>query len=104
VKPEIAQRPVVEQRLGGGRKDDLPTVCEGGDASAAVDVDADIALGRDRRRAGVQAHPHGYGPGGKCLLGGERSGSGAFGRREGNEEGVSLGVDLDAAVRCEGIP
>ena len=89
------------RRLG---EDDLPAVCGRGDARGAVDVDADVALVGHERLAGVDPHAHAD----RAALervarlggGGDRVG----GAREGDEEGVALRVDLDAAVRGERLP
>ena len=77
------------------------------DAAGAMDVEADVALGPDARLAGVHAHSDAYlgvvGPrlrGQRALRGdggGERAGRGG----KGDEEGIALGPDLDAAVRRE---
>src|SRR5688572_1163127 len=70
----------------------------GGDAGGAMYVRSDVALLRQMRGAGMDAHPHADRPEGQSLerlrRGGERSRS----SREGDEEGVSLRIDLDAAV------
>ena len=75
----------------------------GGDARGAMDVAADVALVGEQRRAGMQADPHLDLPGGERLrhLGGSRERTRRRGERE--EEGVSLGVDLDAAVASAGL-
>ena len=71
----------------------------GADAGRPVDVDADIALARDRRRAGVDADAHAdraVDP--LDLLGrGER----VVRATEGDEERVALGVDLDPGMARE---
>src|SRR5262245_61544871 len=69
----------------------------GGDPRGAVDVDPDVALGRERRLAGMEAHAHFHGSHRERALG--------LGRRldriaralEGDEETVSLRADLDPA-------
>ena len=68
-------------------------------AGGAVDIGTDVALLGEERRAGVHPHAHldpaGLQPGGDPLRGLER----ARGGREGEEEGVALGVDLGSALR-----
>ena len=49
VAPEVAQRLILHERCRRGREDHLAAVGEGGDARAAVDVDPDVALGRNAR-------------------------------------------------------
>ena len=66
------------------------------------------ALG-DARFARVDADAHSHAQaarpvdGSKCPLCGQRCGSGIAGAAEGKEERVALGVDLEAAVRFEGL-
>ena len=71
-----------------------------GDARGAVDIGADIALLRQERCAGVEPHPHGDR---KRLLRLARGRKRAGRSREGDEEGVALGVDLDPAVTRESL-
>ena len=102
VLAEVVQVDRVDEPGGGGREEDLAAVAAGGDARGAVDVDADVALVGEERRAAVEAHAHADRPG-RELLGrgggrGERGGSGG----EGDEERVALRVDLDAAAGAEG--
>ena len=70
------------------------------DARRPVDVDADVALGRDVRRAGVDAHPDLDRARGERALSLDRS----FERRrrgaKGEKERVALRVHLDAPVAC----
>jgi hypothetical protein len=82
------------------REDDLTAVGHAANAGGLVHVESDIALLRDLRLAGVETHPHRKGELLLCLScrGDRRSG-----RREGDEEGISLRVDLDAAVASEGL-
>ena len=85
------------------REEHLPAVTGGGDAGRAVDVDADIALIAAQRRARVQAHPDLDRPaaeGRLCLARGRQPGRG---RRERREDGVPLGIDLDAAAARDGL-
>ena len=73
VAPEVAQRLILDERCRRGREDHLAAVGEGGDAGAAVDVDPDVALGRNARRARMEPHPHGDRPRRERLLRGGRS-------------------------------
>ena len=86
---------------GLGGDEDLAAVSDRCDARRPMDVDADIALVGAERSAGVDTHPNAdrstleRGP----RRVGRRQAVGRIG--EGEEEGVSLGVDLDAAELLE---
>jgi hypothetical protein len=90
----------VDQARRGLGDEHLAAVPRSGYAGGAVDVEADVALLRHLRRAGVDPHAH---RDHKLLLrlagSGERSGRG----REGDEEGITLRVDLDPPVAGEGV-
>ena len=58
VLAEVAQFVPVDERRRRSRDEHLPAVPGGSDARRAVDVSADVALLREQRRAGVEAHPH----------------------------------------------
>ena len=84
------------------RQENLPAVAGGGDPSGAVHVHSDVALLRQQRLARVDAHPHAD----AVLLQKSLRAAGS-GRRvarpaEGDEEGIALGVDLDAVMRLPG--
>jgi hypothetical protein len=81
----------------------LPAITRGGDPRRPVDVDADVALVGDERLAGMDAHPDADRAVVERPLGRGR-GRERIGRAvEGHEEGVTLGVYLDAAVALEGL-
>ena len=102
VPAEIANRRVrVEQPLRGLGEDDLPAVGGGGDPRGAVDVDADVALLRDDRLAGVQAHADADLAGLERLPRLRRRGDRLRGARERDEERIALRVDFDARVPRE---
>ena len=86
------------------RHEDLSSAACRRDPGRPVDICADVPLGRPDRGARVDpdADPDGAGSQGTtAILGGlER----AVRRREREEEGVALGVDLYAAVTSEGLP
>ena len=63
-----------------------------------MDVRSDVALLRQQRRTGVEAHPNRQL---ELLLRLARRRERTRRGREGNEEGVALRVDLDAAVPLE---
>ena len=85
------------------RQDDLTAMGERRDTGAAMDVDADVSLGGDGRLAGMEAHPDADGPAVERVAARHRRRDGARCSREGDEERVSLGVDLDA-VRAPRTP
>ena len=98
VLAEVGERRPLDELGGRMREEDLAAVAGGGDARGEVDVVADVALLGDERRARVQADPH-LDRARRERLGhrrgrGERPGA----RREGEEEGVALRVDLDPAL------
>jgi hypothetical protein len=80
------------------RDEDLPAVADRSDASCAMDVDADVALLGEERLARVQAHPDADRSGLERNLSVDSRGKCIRGPREGDEERVSLRVDLDATV------
>jgi hypothetical protein len=100
MRPEL-DRGLVDQRLCGVRQDDLTAMGERRDTGAAMDVDADVSLGGDGRLAGMEAHPEADGPAFERVAARHRRRDGARCSREGDEERVPLGVDLDAALRRE---
>src|SRR5439155_26227056 len=85
-------------------KHDLAAVCDACDPRRSVHVEAHIPLVRHERLAGVEAYadadraaverPLAFGGGRESV----------FRARKSDEEGVALGVDLDAAVAGEGLP
>ena len=85
---------------GRGRDEHLPAVANSSDAGGAVHVASDVALLGEERRPGMQADPHPDRPRGQ--LAGQRLGGRQRTRcrREGEEEGIPLRVDLDAALRA----
>jgi hypothetical protein len=93
--------PGVEQVSGRPRHEHLAAVAGAHYPCTVMDVDADVALLRYDRLARVEPHPDAHLPVGERLLTLERR-RGCVGRtREGDEERVPLGVDLDAAVARE---
>ena len=100
---ESPERLIFDERRSRSGDDHLAAVGECGDPRAAVDVDPDVALRGWRRRAGVQAHSHPDRPGLERLLARARRRDSPRGRREGDEERVTLGVDLHTAVGREGV-
>ena len=95
---EVAELAGVDERRRRRRDEHLPAVTGGRDPRRAVDVRAHVALLRQQRRAGVQAHPHRQL---ELLLRLARGLERARRGREGDEERVALRVDLDAAVPLE---
>ena len=87
-------------------EEDLSSVAHCTNASRAHDVETDVTLLVYRGLAGVQSHAHADGftswpvRGRMCALCFDRSRNGVSRAREGEEECVSLGIDLDAVVLC----
>ena len=101
VLAEVDERAV--DKLGGRTgEDDLASVAYSGDAGGKVHIAADVALLRDERRARVQSDSHLDRPRREPL--GHRLGSGERSRRcgKGEEERVSLGVDLYPSLGSAG--
>ena len=101
---QVAYLAPVEKRHGRRREDDLAAVRERAYTRAAVHVDADVALPGDGRRTRVQSHADRDRPALELMLSRACGVSGAGSGRKGDEEGVALCVDLDAAVRRERFP
>ena len=94
---------VVDKALGRGGDEHLSAVAGGGDTGGAVDVVADVALVGQKRRSRVQADPYLHRTGGERLRRAGMRRTARRGGREREEEGVALGVDLDAALADAGI-
>jgi len=103
VLAQIAQPVRVDERRGRGRDEHLPAMACGADPRRPVHVDADIPLLVQMRGARVDADAHPDRPGGQPLEHAGRSPECARCGRKGDEEGVPLRVDLDAAVGVEGL-
>ena len=88
----------VDERTGRLRQEHLPAVADGGDPRALVHVEADVSLLGQPRLARVQPHPHAYRPVGQRALAVRGSGDRVRRAGEGDEERVTLRVDLDALV------
>jgi hypothetical protein len=103
VLAEIEQLVRVDELARRLRDEHLPAVADGGDPSGAVDVEADVSLLGDTRLAGVDPHAHTDRSVAERVLG-VVCGRQCIGRtREGDEERVPLGVDLDPAVPLERV-
>ena len=96
VLPQVADGCVVEELLRRLGEDDLPPVSSGGDPRGAVHVDPDVALVGDDGLAGVNSHADADRAVRKRAAGLVRRRYSIGSAREGHEESVSLGVDLDA--------
>jgi len=107
VQAQIGEQETVAWLQEAGRAlgdEHLAAVACSRDAGGGMHVDSDVALVGRRRLAGVDAHPHAHRRRLQRLpafLGGHKRVRGAG---EGVEEGVALGVDLDAAVARERLP
>ena len=91
----------LEESCRRGRDHDLTTVRERRDARPAMDVDPDVALAGDDRRARVQPNADRDCAIGECSARCERGSGGPLGGRESDEEGVALSVHLYTAVLDE---
>ena len=69
--------------------------------AAAVYVDADVALLGEQRLTGVDAHPHADRPSASAACASAAAAMRTARRRERDEEGIALRVDLDATMRGE---
>ena len=102
VLAEVADRGVVleksPRRLG---EDDLTAVGGGGDPGGAMDVHAHVSLVRLERLTGVDAHADTDRPASSAVRDSRCRGHRVGRPRERDEEGVALGVDLDAVVSRE---
>jgi hypothetical protein len=78
-------------------------VAAGGNPGRPVHVDTHVALLGHMRRAGMDAHAQPDRSCGQSLQPRGRRLERTWGGREGDEEGVSLRIDLDAAVAVEGL-
>jgi hypothetical protein len=97
VLAEVAQFDLDELRRRG-RDERLAAVSCGGDAGGAVDVSADVAVLGQERRAGVETDPHGDRAGRQRLGEGTSRADRSRSGRKGEEESVSLRVDLDSTL------
>jgi hypothetical protein len=86
----------LDQRGGRGREDNLAAMSGGGDPRGAMHVVSDVPFVSDDRGTGVDSRSNANRPRRECS--GERFRCGQRRRRtrEGEEEGVTLGVHLDA--------
>ena len=110
VRAEIARRDVGQRRVGGGRDEDLPAVAGRADPGGPMDVDPRVAVLREERLAGVDAHADAdVVPLGPLVL---DEGALCRHRRRGcrvrvgedGEELVAVRVDLVPSVRRHGFP
>jgi hypothetical protein len=99
---ECAERPCSPPAPADLLRDkDLSAVANRRNASRAVDVDADVSLVGDERLARVEPNAHADRAGlERSLPVGSRSKC-IRGPREGDEERISLRIDLDAAMPAE---
>ena len=92
----------IDERPRRLREENLPTVADRRDARALVDVEPDVTLLGQSRLACVQPHSYLDGAAREGALAVAGSGDGVRGPRERNEEGVALGIDLDAVAFGDG--
>ena len=98
---QVVERRELPSRL---RDQNLPAVAGGRDSRRTMDVYPDVALVRDQRFAGVQAHTHLDRTARQRLapVGGRSERVRRL--RERHEEGVTLRVHLDPPVTGEYLP
>ncbi len=92
----------IDERLRRLREENLAAVADRRDARALVDVEPDVALLGQPGLAGVETHSRLDGAACEGALAVTGSGDGVRGPREGDEEGIALGIDLDAVVLGDG--
>jgi hypothetical protein len=104
--PEIHQQESLGVDLLDRRQghEDLSAAPRGRDPGGPVDIGPDVPLGRQHRRARVDADTHPDRSGSEGAAAVLRCLEGAVRRAERVEESVTLRVDLDAAVTSEGFP
>ena len=88
----------VHERTGRLRQEHLPAVADGSDPRTLMYVETDIPLLGQPRLAGMQPHPHADRPVGQRALAVSGGGDGVRGAGEGDEERVTLCIDLDARM------
>ena len=93
-----------DKRSRRGGDEHLSAVADCRDARGAVHIVSDVALVGDERRPGVQADANVDRAGRQRLRERGCSRESAGRRREGEEEGVALGVDLDPALGRARLP
>ena len=105
LEPVLAQVAQLERRVGRvgrrPREQHLAAVPGRRDAGGAVHVDARVPLGRAQGRPGVQPHAHAHRAVGQPPLRLHGRRHRVAGPWEDDEEGIALGVHLDAAVARE---
>ena len=97
--PKLVRTDEITRRL---RNEHLPAVADRGDARCPVNIDSDIALLRQERLACVESNSHANWTF-QCALRIRGRSERLAGTREGNEEGIALGVHLDTTVPRERI-
>ncbi len=95
---EVGEPVEPDERCRRGRDEHLPAVADRRDAGGAVHVISDVAFVRHERRACVQADAHMDRAGRQRFRKRSSSCERAGRRREGEEERIALGVDLDPAL------
>src|SRR5581483_6581250 len=102
VRAEVGGLPLDQVARGLG-EEHLPAVPGGRDSRAQVHVGAHVALVGQVRRAGVEPHADADRAAAKRRLRLPRRLGRVDGGREGDAEGISLGIHLDATVPREGL-
>ena len=101
---EVGEPVEPDERRGRGRDQHLPAVADRRDPSSAVDVVSDVSLIGDERRPGVETNAHVDRAGRERLCERGRRRECAGRGRKGEEEGISLGIDLDATLGGARLP
>ena len=103
VLAEVAEPVRPDERCRRGSNEYLPAVADSRDPRGAVHVVSDVSLIRDERRPCVETDADVDRAGRQRFRERSRGGESAWSCREGEEEGVALGVDLDATFGGEVI-
>jgi hypothetical protein len=101
VLTEVAELLPLDERGRCSRDQHLPPMARRREPRGAVNIRSDIALLRQQRRAGVEAHPYRQRD---LLLRLTRRSECTGGGREGDEKRISLRINLNAALPLERLP
>ena len=98
VLTKIAHSLRPHKRRGGSGDEHLPAMATGGDPGRPMHIDTDVTLLAQVRRPRMDAHTHPNRPRGQYFECRSSRPDSAGRSREGDEERISLRVDLDALI------